>query len=132
MKFIWYALGFILYVTIGLPMCLQTPYWKTKKVLNFLNLNQTGQVINEVLFANNSGITELKHVSAKDTGTVFALWMGTIVDTRFVFLPIEDVSYVYILHYGVSCHIQSHLEFIKHMENPLLTIVMLKSVRNST
>ena len=41
-----------------------------QNVLNFLNLNQTGQLKNEhdeVSFSNNSDITERKHVCAKDT-----------------------------------------------------------------
>ena len=57
-------------------------------------------------------MTERKLVCVKDTGTVFGI-MNYIVDIRFVFLPIEDVAQVYILHYGVSCHIQNHFEFIE-------------------
>ena len=61
-----------------------------------MNLNQTDQLIYEVIFSNYSGMTERKHVCAKDT--VFGNMNGThIVDTRLSFLPVEDVSHVYIL-----------------------------------
>ena len=87
------------------------PCWhhiEKQKGVRFLELEPDWSVNKWSTIFKNSAITERKLVWAKDTGTVFG-----IVDTRFVILPIEDVSPVYILHYGVSCHIQTNFEFIE-------------------